>query len=95
MVLQLCLIEDFDVVKGMPVDYMHGVLLGIVKMFFSFWFNKKYKNEDFYIGDQITKVDERLFQCQPSDFISRLPRSLIKDRKYWKAICFIVLILVV
>lgn len=63
---------------------MHGVLLGIVKMFFVLWFDKKYKNEKFYIGHKISLIDERLSKCQPPDFISRLPRSLVKDRKYWK-----------
>lgn len=84
MVSQLCLIEGFDIVRGMPVDYMHGVLLGIVKMLFSFWFDNKKKKETYYIGDMISEIDERLLQCQPPDFISRLPRSLVKDRKYWK-----------
>jgi hypothetical protein len=84
MVSQLCLIDGFDAVRGMPIDYMHGVLLGIVKMFFSFWFDNKYKKKTFYIGNKISDVDERLQQCKPPDFITRLPRSLIKDRKYWK-----------
>ncbi|XP_068753877.1 uncharacterized protein [Montipora capricornis] len=54
-------------------------------MLFALWFDKKYKNEKFYIGDKISLIDERLSKCQPPDFISRLPRSLVKDRKYWKA----------
>ena len=83
-VSQLCLIDGFDIINGMPLDYMHGVLLGIVKMLFALWFDKKYKNEKFYIGDKISLIDERLSKCQPPDFISRLPRSLVKDRKYWK-----------
>ena len=40
----------------MPVDYMHGVLLGIVKMLFSKWFDVKYKKDRFYIGDKICKT---------------------------------------
>ena len=56
MVSQLSLIDGFDIIKGMPVDYMHGVLLGIVKMLFSKWFDVKYKKERFYIGDKICKT---------------------------------------
>jgi hypothetical protein len=41
LLILLCLIDGFDAVRGMPIDYMHGVLLGIVKMFFSFWFDNK------------------------------------------------------
>lgn len=73
MVSQLCMIDGFDIVRGMPLDYMHGVLLGVVKMLFSFWFDSRYKKEPFNINDKISTVD----------FISRLPRC-IKDRKYWK-----------
>ena len=45
MVSQLALINGFDIIREMPIDYMHGVLLGIVKMFFSFWFDNKYKKK--------------------------------------------------
>lgn len=44
MVSQLTLIDGFDIIRGMPVDYMHGVLLGVVKMLLAKWFdatNKK------------------------------------------------------
>lgn len=47
MVSQLCLIDGFDIVQGMPLDCMHGVLLGVVKMFCSMWFDSKYKKEPF------------------------------------------------
>ena len=83
MVFQICLIDGFDIIKGMPLDYMHGVLLGIVKMLFSKWFDVRYKKELFYIGDKTSIIDERISKCQPPDFLSRLPRSF-KDRKYWK-----------
>ena len=29
------MIDGFDIVRGMPLDYMHGVLLRVVKMLFS------------------------------------------------------------
>ena len=68
MVSQLSLIDGFNIIKGMPVDYIHGVVLGIVKMLhvFSKWFDVKYKKERFYIGDKICSLDERLSLCQPS-----------------------------
>ncbi|CAB3985352.1 Hypothetical predicted protein [Paramuricea clavata] len=84
MVSQLTLVDGFDIIRGMPLDYMHSVLLGVVKMLFSKWFDAKNKKEVFYIGDKISCLDGRLCLCQPPDYISRLPRSLA-DRKYWKA----------
>ena len=83
MVSQLCMIDGFDIVRGMPLYYMHGVLLGVVKMLFSFWFDARYKKEPLNINDKMSTVDERLTKCYPPDFISRLPHC-IKDRKYWK-----------
>ena len=85
MVSQLCLLEGFDVIAGMPVDYMHGVLLGVVKMMLSLWLDKKHKKESFYIGNQMDQLNARLGECKPPDFISRLPRNL-NDRKYWKGL---------
>ena len=81
---QLCLIDGFDMINGMPLDYMHGVLLGVVKMLFNLWFDAKHKKENYFIGNKIAIIDDRLSKCRPPDFISRLPRSLVKDRKYWK-----------
>ncbi len=82
--LQLCVIDGFDMINGMPLDYMHGVLLGVVKMLFNLWFDTKHKNENYFIGNKIATIDDRLSKCKPPDFISRLTRSLVKDRKYWK-----------
>ena len=57
MVSQLSLIDGFNIIKRMPVDYIHGVLRDIVKMLFSKWFDVKYKKEKFYIGDKICSLD--------------------------------------
>ena len=85
MVSQLCLLEGFDIIAGMPMDYMHGVLLGVVKMMLSLWLDKKHKKESFYIGNKIDQLNSRLGKCKPPDFISRLPRNP-NDRKYWKGL---------
>lgn len=77
------MIDGFDIVRGMLLDYMYGVLFGVVKMFFFFWFDVRYKKEFFNINDKIFIVDERFVKCYFFDFILRLFRC-IKDRKYWK-----------
>ena len=33
-------IPGFDIIKGISVDYMHCVLLGVTKMLMTLWFNK-------------------------------------------------------
>ena len=56
------MLPHFDVVKGVVVDYMHGILLGVVKTLVQLWFdvvehrnfykeNKKYP--DYFIGEKV------------------------------------------
>ena len=45
-----------DIVKGTCHDYMHGLLLGVVKTLLSLWFfpSKYNKKADYFIGDKVT-----------------------------------------
>ena len=36
---------DFDTIENDPVDYMHCVLLGVVRTFVSLWFDSKHHRE--------------------------------------------------
>ena len=36
------LLEYFDIVTGMDIDYMHGVLLGVHKLQLKLWFGDSY-----------------------------------------------------
>ena len=38
----LHLLKTFDIIEGNPIDYMHCVLLGVVKKLFKLWFNSTY-----------------------------------------------------
>lgn len=38
-------LTDFDIIDGDPVDYMHCVLLGVVRTFVSLWFDSKHHRE--------------------------------------------------
>ena len=40
----LQILPSFDVVKGVPVDYMHCVLLGLVRKLLSLWFDRQSGN---------------------------------------------------
>ncbi|CAI8033385.1 hypothetical protein GBAR_LOCUS18830, partial [Geodia barretti] len=42
-------LTGFDVIDQDPVDYMHCVLLGVVRTLISFWFDSKYHIELWYI----------------------------------------------
>lgn len=74
----------FDLIRGVTIDYMHTVLLGVMKMLLDLWLNKEYKNTSWYVGEQIKELDERLLSLSPPNRITRLPRKL-SDLAHWKA----------
>jgi len=83
----LLTIPDHDLVWGAPVDYMHSVLLGVVKQLFDIWTTYNYhETNDFYIGSKKTlqEIDKRLTTIKPPFEIHRTPRSLSEWAK-WKA----------
>lgn len=79
------LLKHFDLVRGMGIDYMHGVLLGVQKLLLTLWFSPTFSKERFSIFLKVEYVDERLSQILPSSEIKRLPRSISEHLKYWKA----------
>ena len=42
----LHLLPSFDIIKCVPVDYMHCVLIGVVKNMAKLWFNSAYHKEE-------------------------------------------------
>lgn len=48
--------KPFDVVKGVVIDDLHGLFLGVSKTLTSLWFNEKYKTFDFYIGTKASVI---------------------------------------
>ena len=45
----LHLLPSFDVIKGIPVDYMHCVLIGVVKNMVKLWFNSTNHRKEWYM----------------------------------------------
>ena len=43
-------LTDFDVIDSNPVDYMHCVLLGVVGMLISVWFESKNHREPWVLA---------------------------------------------
>lgn len=76
---------NFNIVKGISIDYMHGVLLGVQKLLLRLWFSSEFKSKDFSFHEHVHIVDYRLNNLKPTLDISRLPRSIETDLKYWKA----------
>ena len=80
----LMLLPNFDCVKGICSEIQHAGFSGVTRQFLNTWLDSSNKDEGYYVGRQISTLDERLLGISlPSD-ISRCPRSL-KLRKYWEA----------
>lgn len=81
----LSFFPKFDIVNGVGIDYMHGVLLGVQKLLLKLWFGKEFSSKTFSVFSKLKIVDKRLLSICPTLKISRLPRSIEHDIKYWKA----------
>ncbi|KAG0434895.1 hypothetical protein HPB47_018801 [Ixodes persulcatus] len=78
-------VPGFDIVWSFRPDFMHCVLLGVVRQLSDLWFSDVGK--EYYIGAPTTvaEVDCRLLSQKPHQCFNRPPRS-VRVRKYWKAV---------
>jgi hypothetical protein len=81
----LACLEEFDIVNGTVPDYMHAVLLGIVKTLMNKWFSPTESGNDYFIGKQLKNISARFSTIKPPYFIERLPRDLEKNYSHFKA----------
>lgn len=74
----------FDIVWGFVPDYMHAVLLGVIRQLTERLLNSS--DQPYYIGDpsSMRVLESRIKDIKPPHRITRLPRSLAES-KYWKA----------
>lgn len=75
---------NFDLAEGQVVEYMHNILLGLVKQFIKWWM--KYCDEEYYIGDEetIETLNNKLKLLRPPVEVRRFPRD-ISAWKHWTA----------
>ena len=79
-VLSKCL----DIVKSVPIDYMHAVLEGVTKSLTTTWFDSRHHGKKFYLKPQVKDIDKALLRIKPPSDIPRVPRSVESHLKYWK-----------
>lgn len=73
-----------DIVKSVPIDYMHAVLEGVARSLLNYWFDSKYHGTRFYINRHAAEIDRLLLRIKPPHEFRRTPRS-VQSSKYWKA----------
>jgi hypothetical protein len=77
-------LPGFDIIRGVTVDYMHCVLLGVMKKLVHLWTDTANKDEDWYIGNRTGELNARLRNISPPNVITRIPRDL-EQIANWKA----------
>ena len=74
----------FDIIRGVTIDYMHTICLGVVKTLLEKWILLKHKKETFSLVGVIDQLDARLLAMTPPNKVGRLLRS-VRDLGDWKA----------
>ena len=46
----LCKLQYFDIVQGNSIDYMHSVLLGVVRKIMKLWFDSSNHSKEWYVS---------------------------------------------
>ena len=70
-------IPGFDITRRVAIDYMHGTLLGVVKMLVNLWSDEQHRDQPWYTGKCERAVEKIYVTIKQPSCISRLPRSLI------------------
>jgi len=74
-----------NLVDGVPIDYMHAVLEGVLGRLMTLWFNSHNHREPYYQGHNVTDIDAQLLCQHPPNEFSHSPRSIKNHLKFWKA----------
>lgn len=80
----ISILPTFDPVRGIAVDFMHCVCLGVMRQFVHLWMDSKQHEKPYYIGRRELEINERLKTINVPSKISRAPWSFT-ERSYWKA----------
>ena len=75
----------FHLVKGVAIDYMHGILLGVQKKPLQLWCLPEFSKAPLSISGKVSILDKRLLHVKPPSVINRTPRNISNSLKYWKA----------
>lgn len=80
----LLLLENFHLNNSVAVDYMHGILLGVLRYLLSLWIDSCNHGELYYIGKWISQINIKLRSITLPKQFTRLPYN-IEEYNRWKA----------
>lgn len=76
--------SSFNIITSFIPDYMHAVLLGVVRQFLTLWIDSSNHTQPWYIGTKVNVLNERLLTVKRPKELTPTPSSLDK-MKFWKA----------
>lgn len=72
-------IPHFDRSKGLPPDYLHSALLGVMLFLLNLWCSSKSHEKGYYLPrKERDEIDKILESIAPPDNVTRIPRKLSK-----------------
>ena len=71
-------LPHFDISNGLPLDYMHALLLGVVWAFMILWF---FVWKKLFCGSQISNIDLFLKAIKVPNCICHYPRTVESTKK--------------
>ncbi|XP_055522619.1 uncharacterized protein LOC129716809 [Wyeomyia smithii] len=75
-------IPNLDIVSRFPTDYMHAVLLGVMKQLWSLWVDSENHKENFSVGLRLTEIEERFLSFRPPSSFPRFPKPLTEYKQF-------------
>ncbi|KAE8739600.1 hypothetical protein FOCC_FOCC014899 [Frankliniella occidentalis] len=82
----LLLLPGFNIIRSFVPDYMHSVLEGVVVAMWDHWRCAEYEHQGWYLNAEKRRlIDERLVSIRPPSEVTRPPRSIDTEMKYWRA----------
>jgi hypothetical protein len=69
-------LKHYKVLGSTCIDYMHSLLEGVIKNFFSFWFDSECSTGAYSMRKYMQEIDNRLLTITPPKFVPRTPRSI-------------------
>ena len=78
-------VRFFDLINGVVIDNMHGVMLCVVKLLLKLCFSTEFKMAKFNFCEKLPLFDQYLSKIKPPIEITRPPRLYQKFGYDWKA----------
>ncbi len=66
-------------VHGVPPDYMHCVLEGVVKACLKLWTESQYRKQPYSVRHSLADIDRLLLEQRPPHEFTRPPRSIVSQ----------------